>query len=120
MASIAWKTLIVGILILVFFMPRDHTPDLKVMCDNERMTPGTTCISTDSSKAGTYEERVQREIDNAESARRRDEKWGTELTILGGAITALSLAALIGGLVGMLRARQTVAPADQGWWSQNS
>lgn len=115
-ASIAWKVLIVGILVLVFFIPKDHTPDLKIMCDNERMSAGDTCISTSSSLAGTYEERVRRELEESASAQRFDDKWGLPLTILGGTLVAGSVIGLAVGLTGMYRARRSVQPADQGWW----
>lgn len=111
--SIATKVLVAGVLIFTFgllglLVKSDPS---KVVCDGQQMSHGDSCISTSSTMSGTYEERVERNIESAE----RSKVWRPVIMVIGGLLAAGGGIALASrrGRAGQARSER---PADSGWW----
>jgi hypothetical protein len=86
-------------------------PSDPIICDGEVMGPGDTCISTDASNNGSYEELVRKRREGAAPSARN----GPTVAPVGGLVAAGGAVLLLAQIPRRLATRAN-APADADWW----
>lgn len=84
--------------------------DGRVICDGQTMGPGDVCISTSSSNSGTYEERMRKDRESAESSAAN----GPLVALLGGIAAAGGLLVLLTQVPRSVANREQ-APRSSDW-----
>jgi hypothetical protein len=101
-ARIALRLLAVGVIAVAVGLwmgssDADEVP--RIVCDDQVMGPGDTCLSTDPSQTGSYEDLVQRRRESGERAATN----GPVVVAVGGTVSVASVLVLVAIRVHVMR-----------------